>query len=80
MYRRDWNRPVTANASQKIYRAVIEAGEATDQDQLNAGLISRLEQKAVSAKEAVTRAEAASDAARNLLAEAEAQLAAGVLA
>ncbi len=78
LWERDWNYPVTSKAHQASFRAAKEAAEAIDQDQLNAGLISRLAAAAVRAKEDVVRAEAASDAARNLLAEAEAQLAAGV--
>ncbi len=58
-YERDWYRAVTANASSKIYRAVIEAAGYIEQAQLDVGLIARLEQKAVLAKEAVQRAEVA---------------------
>ncbi len=78
-FSRDWYKPVTDSAQQKIYRAAIEAAEAVSQDRLDAGLIYRLAQKVVRAKEAVTRHEAEYDAAKNLLAEAEAQLADGVL-
>lgn len=79
-YSRDWNRGATQNAQGKVYRAIVEAAEAVGQDQLDAGTISRLEQKVVTAKEALTRQEAEYDAAKNLLAEASAQLAAKVSA
>lgn len=78
-YSRDWYKAPTSNAQSAIYRAAIEAAEAIDQGQLDAGLIYRLAQKVTSAKEAAMRADLAYDASKNLLAEAEAQLAAGVL-
>ena len=77
-WERDWYKAVTDKAHSATFRAAKEAAEAIGQEQLDAGLISRLEQKVVLAKEDVTRHEAAYDAAKNLLSEAIYQLAAGV--